>query len=259
MKNCKVSLCILIFLIATPNLVAQKGFVINQQNDTLSGFLSIISSKDIDRVELIDQNRKTTYSARQIKSLMIESIIYHPIQYAGKYQFMQLLKPGFLSLYAFKIENQTTLSGRLLIKAGGDMLDVPGIRFKGIVAGFLKECETVSVKVKSGELRRENIEQIVDEYNQCKEEINTVREEQVEKILNREQKIELINDFKNQVTQSSYKKKGEVNGLLDDIRAKIENDQPVPKYQSEALKEFLAGEQALKESLQSLLKALTPD
>ncbi len=181
MKNYKATLYFILYLSAIPNLIAQKGFVVSIQNDTLPGFLSIISTRDIDRVELIDGNRKTIFTALQVKSLMIEGKVYHPIRYANKYQFMQLLKSGFLSLYAFKIETQTTLAGRLLIKAGGDMLDVPGIRFKGILSTYLKECTPVSEKIKSGLLRRENLEQIVDEYNLCKEETIIVQEKQIKK------------------------------------------------------------------------------
>lgn len=259
MRNFKTSIYILFWLTTIPDLTAQKGYVVNLQYDTLPGFLSLISTKDIDRVELIAGNEKTSFTALQVKALMMEGTIYHPIRYASKFQFMQLLRPGFLSLYAFKIENQTTLSGRLLIKAGGDMLDIPGIRFRSIVANFLKECAPVSEKIRAGILRRENLEQLVDEYNLCKEETNTVQEKQMEKILDRDQKINLINEFKNQVMRSSHKRKEEVTGLLDDIRLKIENEQPVPKYQLEALKEYLAGEQALKEKLPDLLKAIAPN
>ncbi len=76
------------------------------------------------------------------------------------------------------------------------------------------------------------------------------------KILSKNQKIDLVNAFKDQVIQASHKKKEEVTGLLDDIRLKIENDQTVPKYQIEALKDYLAGEPGLKERLQGLLQAI---
>ena len=136
------------------------------------------------------------------------------------------------------------------------MLDVPGIRFKAIVSSYLKDCTPVYEKIKSGQLKREDLEQIIDEYNLCREESNTVQEEVIEKILSKNQKADLIKEFKDRVAQSAYKNKEEVFGLLDDIRLKIENDQAIPRYQSDALKEYLGSEPALKESLQSLLRAI---
>ena len=91
---------------------------------------------------------------------------------------MKLLRPGYLSLYAFQVENQSRFDGLFLKKADGGNLVVPNLGFKKYLGQFLKDCPEVAERIKEGDLNKKNLMALVDAYNQCVE-LRTVDHDEI--------------------------------------------------------------------------------
>src|SRR5258708_33286788 len=122
--------------------------------DTLRGKVKIMSYDQLDRVQVGEKKNKTTLTARQVKTAFTEGETYHPQQSNHTIRFMKLVKPGYLSLYAFKEENQNFYGGRSLIKKDGTKTEGPNLSFKKIINEFLGDCPELREKIKSGQKRR---------------------------------------------------------------------------------------------------------
>jgi hypothetical protein len=115
------------FLLVSLVASAQPDFVITSRADTVFGEVRILSYDLIDRVQVEVAKKKESYTALQVLVIQKEGILYKPVKYENKIVFMQLLKPGYLSLYAFRIQGQSTYDGRFLVKLNGTSQELPNI------------------------------------------------------------------------------------------------------------------------------------
>src|SRR5690606_18892548 len=110
---------------------------------------------------------KTTFAMFEVREFSEDGEIYHPVKGEGGYQFMKLIQPGYLSLYAYQMENQTRFDGLFLKKMDGDGITVPNLGFKKYMSRFLEDCPAVKSRVEEGELGKRDLAAIVDAYNAC--------------------------------------------------------------------------------------------
>jgi hypothetical protein len=237
----------------------EQDYIVTMKGDTLKGDVKIITYDRLDRLQLGMNNKKTMFSALQIKSILKNGEYYRSVQIDNSIQFMKILKDGYLSLLAFRVNNLTTYDGRYLAKKDGTGTEVPNLGFKKNLSTYLKDCPDVAKAITEDKFKRSEVEKIVDEYNQCIDQRTqkVTQATEVEKI--DETKSEIINALRAKVTDlEDFSGKADVLDLLNDISEKLSRQQNIPNYQLEALKGFLKEKDSVKEELEkviSLLKA----
>lgn len=235
---------------------AQIDYVLTLQGDSIAGKVTLNSTSVLDRVQINTGTGKVNLTAMQVKEVNIGKEIFEPVQLGDRIRFMKLIKSGFMSLYAYKVEKEPDYAGRLLRKLDGSSVDVPILTFRGALVNFLKECYDVSEKVKSKELGRNELPLIVDMFNACMAEKTESRFNAGKAEISRDNKRLFIMEFIRKIDASSIGNKSEVVQILNDMLSKIEDNQLVPRYQIEALKEYLKGDKDLQDQMDQLLSML---
>jgi hypothetical protein len=230
---------------------AQTNYVVTSKADTLYGKVRMLSYDQLDRVQLEVGKKKETFTALQVLSVSIDSQVYKPIQYEKKIVLMKIIKSGFLSLYAFRIENQSNYDGRYLVKLDGSTMEMPNLSFKKFMENFLKDCKAIAAKIKSGELTRKEINEIIDEYNTCmKNQITTPP------VVEDNKTLLAIDSLIKKIDTEDFSSKKDALDLLRDIQLKVSKNESVPNYLTEGLKSYLSSVPSLTEDLTKLLALL---
>lgn len=241
------------FLLLSVATQAQNDFVVTSKLDTIFGKPRILSYDLIDRVQIEVNKKKESFTALQVYSVTIDSQVYKPIQYENKIYLMKLVKSGYLSLYAFRLENQTTYDGRFMTKLDGTSIEVPNLSFKKFMVNFLNDCSTIVSKIKSGDLSKKELDKIIDEYNEC---ITNLNKEKVIPSSEVNEKSVAITKLIGKIEAEDFTSKKDALDLLKDIQSKVNNNEPVPNYLTDGLKGYLAGTPALTDDLNALLSLL---
>ena len=234
-----------------------QDYLVTNRGDTLRGKIKIMSYDQLDRVQIAEQKKKTTLTARQVKAVFTGGETYHPKQGDRAIRFMKLVKPGYLSLYAFREENQNFYGGRYLVKRDGAATEVPNLAFKKNMAEFLRDCPEIREKIKSGEYGRKDLDQIIDAYNAFIDNNTVMRKETYLSNQKSAQKIEPLERLKKTIQdQKDFDSKKDALDLIDDIIAKLKADQTIPNYLVDGLQKYLAGIEETKEDLEKVTASL---
>jgi len=233
---------------------AQTNYVITSKADTLYGKVRILSYDQLDRVQVEAGKKKEIFTALQVLSVSIDSQVYKPVQYEKKIYLMKQVKSGYLSLYAFRMENQSSYDGRFLVKLDGSTLEVPNITFKKWMENFLEDCKSTAEKIKSGELTKKDIEKIIDDYNDCMKNQGSITPAPVVETGN--DTLQMIESLRKKIEAEEFPSKKDALDLLRDIQGKVSKNESVPNYLTEGLKSYLSSVPALTEDLNKLLGLL---
>lgn len=241
MKICSINVFVILLLILFSKNGIAQDYAVTIKGDTITGVIKITNYGPDKRIQITDaQKNKNVVSIFQTRYFTSEGEKYLPIRTDKGYVFMKLLKEGYLSLYAFQIENQTNFDGRYLMKKDGKGIEVPNLSFKKMMLKYLEECADVTDKINNGSLSKKNLTQIIDSFNECIDK-NTIAKKQivVEQHENKtglntwdklEEKIKSLQDF------------GEKENALEmiaEIKNKIERGDKIPNFLIEGLKSVL--------------------
>jgi hypothetical protein len=251
-------LLILVCLTAYSISAAQSGYVVTTKGDTVKGKIKYMNYGTEKKVQVTDaSNKKTVYSVLQTSAFNLDNELYRTVRIASGYTFMKLLKDGYLSLYAYQIENQNTWDGRYLQKKDGSGVDVPNIGFKKILARYLSDCEDVVNGLESRELNRSKLSTIIDEYNQCvaerteKNYATAISEkkqtETPDSWLTLENAVKESNAFEGQKTALE---------IITELKLKLARAEKIPNFLLDGLKNSLKDQSHLKEVLEKALLEL---
>jgi hypothetical protein len=235
-----------------------QDFLVTSRGDTLYGSIKPLMFGVEKKVQLIDANKKKeVYSIFQVRGYKIKEDLYHPVKGPNGYTFMKLIKGGYLSLYAFQLENQVTFDGRFLQRLDGQGIEIPNLGFKKSLISFLDDCEAVVTKIERGDLTKKDTEQIVSEYNNCIRQHSTktkaiavqpappaeVTEATLDSWNTLESKVKEMTEFE-----------GRANALemITEIRSKISKGEKVPNFLVQGLKATL-NQPELQEDLTAAL------
>jgi hypothetical protein len=248
----------LAFMLLSCSAVAQTNYLITSKADTLYGKIRILSYDLIDRVQIETSGKKEMFTALQVLKVEIDSQVYRPIQYDRKVMLMKLLKPGYLSLYAFRLPEKNLYDGRFLVRLDGTSIEVPNIGFKRILGTFLEDCEPIATKIKKGDLVKKELDKIIDEYNLCVNDVKNKVESPVvaEPIVVQNEKTIAIDALIKKVEAEDFSTKKDALDLLRDIQIKAGKNETIPNYLSEGLKSYLSSVPSLTEDLEKLLELL---
>lgn len=235
---------------------AQTDYVITTKADTLRGEVRLLTYDNIDRLQITTGKKKEMLTALQVLSVYHEEKFYKPIQYDNRVLLMQQLKTGYLSLYAFRMPNQSTFDGRFLYRMDGKHLEVPNLAFKKMMATYLESCATVSDKIKSGELGKKELDQILDEYNTCMASAKPVLAGPTEPEPVVTQLTTAIQKLKQKISDQDFNSKKDAVDLLNDLEKKAGRNETIPNYLLEGLKSYLASVPAVQTELETVLQLL---
>jgi len=236
-----------------------NDYVIDLKGDTLRGRVRILSLDPVDQVQVVINKKKTTLTATKARAIFFENETYHSVRNGNTQKFMKVIKSGFLSLYAYKLPNQTRYDGLFLAKRNGQSMDVPNLGFKKIMAEFLAECPAVSEGLKDETLKRNDLNKIVDTFNKCNE---TAKKENTSvKLLSTDsgkEKFDALEAFQKKVEGvENFTAKKDVLDVLQDIKVKLEKQEPIPSYLYGVLKTHVADQPTLTEDLDKLIALLS--
>lgn len=148
--------------------VSAQDLAVTHRGDTLRGKIKIFNFGGDRRVQVIAADRKkTVLPVFQVKSVILDNEVFQPVRGASGYEFMKLIKEGYLSLYAFQLPNQSTYDGIMLTKRDGSSMEVPNLNFRKAMKKFLEECPGTTAKIDDGTFGRKDLTVIVDHYNEC--------------------------------------------------------------------------------------------
>lgn len=211
---------------------AQTDYVVTLKGDTLKGKVKILTYDRLDRVQVVAENKKQNYSALEARVVSFKGLIYHTISLGQGFRYMQLLQPGFLSLYAFRLENQSSYEGRYLVKKDGSGIEVPNLTFKKTLSGFLAECPEVVERIKSGDFGRRDLTQIIERYNSCIQFKTERKIEQPTQVITEKESDQMValNSLITKVEASSLDNKTDLIDLIKDLRSKVGRNEILPNY-----------------------------
>ncbi len=251
MKNIIISF----FIFASSSSFSQN-YVITNKGDSIYGKMKFLSYDLLDRVQVTNE-KKVILTAMQVKKIVLDGELYKAARLGNAIRFMKVIKTGYLSLYAFKPENQTGYDGRMLIKMDGKYIEAPNLAFKKVLIDFLEDCESVTSKIKSGEFGRRELELIIDSYNTClKGKDPAISKEAIAITEPLKKKIEALEALNIKNKASKNPQANDASELIGDIIIKVKKGDTVPKYQIEALKTFLATLPDLTTELNEVLSLL---
>jgi hypothetical protein len=232
-----------------------QDYVVTIKSDTVRGDVKMMSYDLLDRVQLSQGKKKTTYTALQVRRVMLNGEPFGPVKLDNGIRLMKIVQTGYLSLYMYRGPQQGGYDTKVLQKIGRNAFEVPNMGFKKIVGDMIEDCPDVADKVKNGNFSRNNVDQIVTEYNQC---IGTINEQKLEAALPTPTTpaSELLEKLKTKVTQSDLTNKDDVNDLLNSIADRLKKNEPVPAYMKEGLKGYLGSKEDLKADMEQLLTLL---
>lgn len=256
----KINLSIVLILIEFAAL-AQTDYLITLKSDTIKGDLRIMSYDQLDRVQVSNNGKKEMFTALHILTLNKSNEFYKPVQIDKSIKLMKIMKTGYLSLYSFRLDNQTTYDGRYLVKLNGEVMEMPNLGFKKIMASFLEDCSELSEKLKKGDLRKGDTDEIIDEYNVClsKEKSGfTVVPQSVStpQALAATNQKEAIQNLMNKIKELNFATKEDALDILRDIESKVNRNDTVSNYLIEGLQSTLKDQPTLSEDLNKLVVLL---
>jgi hypothetical protein len=256
MKNFAViHILLFILLMLVYQCADAQDYLITTKGDSIAGEIKTLFYGPEKKVQITTEDKKkTVYSIFQTRRFHYRGDIYQPVKYDRGYTFMKLIKGGYLSLYAFQMENQVNYDGLILVKKDGSKLEVPNLTFKKNMTKFLEDCGDVSEKIDKGELTKKNMQGIVDEYNAC---INTrtLNDAKVfTRTENANKKISSWDELENQIkAKGDFEGKADALEMVGEIKGKIKREEKVPNFMIEGLKSSLSK----TDLTEALNKALT--
>jgi hypothetical protein len=247
-------IALLILVTVVIDLRGQEEYVVTLKNDTLRGPVRLLTYDVMDRVAVGSGSKKTSLKAVEVRYVVQDGFTYQPVQNNKAIRFMRVLRAGYLTLYAYRQEFQSSYDSRLLLKMNGQKIDLPNIGFKKLLSEFLEDCPATALKVKEGEFDRSEVEAIVDDYNACVAAQNNVA------IVTAKPTplVEAISALRAKVETSSLESKQEVLDLIKDLDNKAKRGQTIPAYLASSLKSYLGDKKEFEEQLNNLLSLLNP-
>ncbi len=240
------------------SLFAQSDYAVTSKGDTLKGATKILTYDLLDRVQVKVNKKKKIYTALEVKAVFVDGVVYHTVKYDNGFRYMKLIKPGFLSLYGFRQPNQSSYDGQFLVMKNGKSMEVPNLTFKKSMANFLSDCADVAERIKSGDLGKRDMDQIIDRYNSC---LQFKTEQKIETVpvptAVETEKMMAVNSLISKVEAAAdFAEKADVLDLLKDLRSKVGRNEILPNYLTKDIKKYLVGQPQFAEDLDKLFAAL---
>jgi hypothetical protein len=220
-----------------------QDFLVTTMGDTVRGDLKPFTIGPSKKVVVVSPEKtKTTYPILKVRSYMVDGEVYHPVRSERGYEFMKVIKPGYLTLYGYQLENQSRFDGLFLAKKDGQYLEVPNLSFKKLMTRFLDDCPEVAGKIDNGTLEKRDLHQIIDQYNECI--VNrTVDNDKALALQKKTKSTTMSWDALEGRIQNhpEFARKADALEMVSDIKGRISRSEKIPNFVIQGLKDALAG------------------
>lgn len=242
MKNFVViHILLAILLMLIYQCVGAQDYVLTARGDSLTGEVKPLFYGPEQKVRIQESgNKKTTLSLFEVRAFSHEGNVYHPVRAEERYVFMKLLQPGYLTLYAYQLENQTRFDGLFLKKSDGDNMVVPNLGFKKYLSRFLEDCPAVVSKIESGELGKKNLNELVATYNACVEGRTIDHDKVIAQQQKRTTEISAWDTLEEKVREKDFDEKQNALEMIAEIKNKVHDREKIPNFLLQGLKSSLA-------------------
>ncbi len=252
MKNLSfIHILLLILMLLVYHCTSAQDYVLTVTGDTLRGTVKPVYG-DQPRVQLsVEGEKKKIFTVTQVREFNYKDQIYRPVSGTGRINFMKLVKPGYLSLYAFQQPGQTSFDSYWLLKRDGEGMEVPNLTFKHVMKKFVDDCPEVSARIESGEWGKRHLNDIVDAYNTCIQN-NTAQ------IKEKQDKLSPLDVLENKVKgKASFEGQKDALDMITEIKGKVGRKETVPKFMIDGLKNSLSSQPDLSTDIENALNGLT--
>lgn len=217
-----------------------QDYILTTRGDSISGEVKPQLYGTEKRVQITTTDKKkTTYSLFEIRAFSHSGEIFHPVRGDKGYVFMKLIKPGYLSLYAFQPDNEMRYDGLLLKKLDGEQTVVPNLGFKKFVTRFLDDCPEVSDRVQEGDLGKKDLTEIIDNYNACIASRTVDHKDVIVRRQEQTTKISAWDSLEENIRTKDFSGKTDALDMISEIRKKIQRQEKIPNFLLEGLKNSL--------------------
>ena len=225
-----------------------QDFLITTKGDTIRGDIKPLFYGVEKKIQVDEGNKKKSiYSIVETRSYNYKGENYYPVKGPEGYAFMKLLKPGYLSLYAFQVPGQMHYDGLMLVRRDATSMEVPNLGFKRLMSKFLSDCDKISGQIDRGELARKDLYRIIDEYNACIENIS-------EKLTENHSAKNSWDELEAKVKEHpSFSQKDTALEMITEVKNKLKHAEKVPGFMTDGLKNALADQQDLHVYLETAL------
>lgn len=252
MQNLHKILVTSLFLTMATICVAQD-YLVTVQGDTLVGQVRPLNYGTDKKVQIAEAGKKkVVYPFFKVKAYSLDNQVYQPVRGPYGYVFMKLLKSGYLSLYAFQPQNQNNYDGLFLLKRDGDGMEVPNLTFKKSMKRYLEDCPVVSDKIESDQFNKRDINEIVEEYNQCiaarsnaiaSPAPSAATTNKTQPSPENNDKLKTWEALENKVQSADFAEKQNALDMISEIKNKVSMNQRVPNFLIEGLKSALQADE----------------
>lgn len=252
----KLNLAVILFLVVF-GAAAQSDYMVTLKSDTVKGELRILSYDQQDRIQVSMNGKKVLYKALEVLIVSIKNSFYKPVQMDNTIRFMKVIKSGYLSLYGFRMANQSTYDGRYLVKLNGDAREMPNIGFKKVMAAYLEDCSALSEKLQNGDIGKSSIEEIVDQYNTCltkEKPAPVVTQALAPESPTQTKQLEAIQQLITKIKTLEFATRQDALDILSDIESKVTRNENVANYQLDGLRSTLKEQTTITQDLDALIE-----
>ena len=257
MKNYCIIPVLIFLLFMLVYQCSGQDYVVTSKRDTIRGDVKPLPYGAEKKVQVVTSDKqKTIFPITQTIAFFFKGETFHPVRTDKGYVFMKLLKDGYLSLYAFQLENQITYDGRYLIKRDGTKVEVPNLGFKKIISNFLADCEEVSARIEEGQFAKREIDKIIDAYNRCVEGRTAQTNQQIARKEAVVKKSDPWTALEEKVkAEPEFEGKKDALDMITDIKGKISRSEKVPNFLLEGLRSALS-QSNLKSDLDNAIREI---
>lgn len=249
-------LLVLILLLIHP-IVRGQDYLVTTSSDTLRGEIRPLMFGPEKKVQVRTAEGKEIYSILQTRYFVLDGVSYFPIRGPEGYTFMQLVKEGYLSLYRFQPEKSNVYSGTFLRKADGTGIELPNIGFKKQMTDFLADCEDVTSRIESGDLKKTDLDAIIDRYNACINSRTQGVREDIQVRVEAKSTLTLWNELEAAIEkEGNFENRETALEMVADIQNRIGRGEKVPNFIIQGLKSAIGDRPALTAPLDKALASL---
>ncbi|SMD34139.1 hypothetical protein SAMN04488029_1863 [Reichenbachiella faecimaris] len=226
----------------------QDQWLITAKLDTIYGKIMLQAGDPFkaDEARVKTGKDKEYYKSYHLRSVHLEDgKDFEVLKIDERYQFAQVdLRGKYFTQYLYLDPSSSNASNyvlKVLVDWKGKQYRVSNLTARKKFAAIFEDCKTVSEKILSGDLKKNQLDKIFAEYDDCIDKINS-RIAPAQEILPMSEDIEIfISDLK---SKDLYQ--GDLSMMIDDINQKLMNQQNIPKYLQQAVLEQLGDDEELK-------------
>jgi hypothetical protein len=234
-----IHILLLLILMLAYQCAGAQDFAVTVQGDTVRGKVKLMDYADVPKIQVTGSDgKKTTLTMYQTREVFYDSTIFRPQKGPHGYSFMKLMVDGYLSLYAFKPENQNQYDGLLLVKKDGAFTEVPNLTFKKAMRKFLEDCDIVAEKIESGQYTKKELRQIIAEYNTCIDnKVPAAAAVSTAVTVTESDLTKKWSDFERKVSaHADFPGKADAQEMISDITKRIGRGEKVPNFLIQGLR-----------------------